>query len=104
VPQLDTEVTRYQMPMKIYDCMAMGKPIVASAVSDQPEVLEGCGMLVPPGESEALAAAIRNLLENPALAAELGRKARARCLDNFTIGHLSERLRGVVEAVVRRGA
>ncbi|MBL9166500.1 MAG: glycosyltransferase [Verrucomicrobiales bacterium] len=104
VPQLDTEVTRYQMPMKIYDCMAMGKPIVASAVSDLPEVLEGCGMLVPPGESEALAAAIRNLLENPALSAELGRKARERCLDNFTIGHLSERLRGVVEAVVRRGA
>ena len=31
IPQLDTEVSRYQMPMKVYDAMAMARPIVASA-------------------------------------------------------------------------
>src|SRR5439155_392446 len=36
IPQLDSEASAYQMPMKVYDAMAAGKPIVASAISDLP--------------------------------------------------------------------
>src|SRR5204862_216187 len=46
IPQLDTEASRCQMPMKVYDCMAMAKPIVASAISDLPSTLDGCGIRV----------------------------------------------------------
>ncbi len=43
----ETIAASHQMPMKVYDAMAMGCPIVATAVSDLPQVLEGCARLVP---------------------------------------------------------
>ena len=104
VPQLDTEPARYQMPMKIYDCMAMGRPIVASAVSDLPRVLEGCGKIVAESEPVSLCAAIQELLENPALARELGARARERCLREFSIPAVAKILRGVVDDVLSRAA
>src|SRR5205814_1060016 len=62
IPQLDTEAGRHQMPIKVFDAMAMGRPIVASAVSDLPDVLVGCGRLVAPGNVDALAGALDDLL------------------------------------------
>jgi glycosyltransferase involved in cell wall biosynthesis len=92
IPQLDTEAASHQMPMKVYDAMAMAKPIVASSVSDLPLVLEGCGRLVPPADVGSLAKAIRGLLENPAEARALGERARARCLKNYSMQHVADAL------------
>src|SRR5207249_11831480 len=61
IPQLDTEAGRYQMPMKVYDCMTMAKPIVASAVTDLPLVLEGCGRVVPPSDVHLVRGALRDM-------------------------------------------
>jgi glycosyltransferase involved in cell wall biosynthesis len=60
--------------------MALGKPIVATEVGGVPELLgEGdAGVLVPPGDSRALADAICALLENPARAHALGEAGRRR--------------------------
>jgi glycosyltransferase involved in cell wall biosynthesis len=60
--------------------MAQGKPIVASRVGGVPELLgEGeAGVLVPPGDSRALADAICELLENPSGARALGEAGRRR--------------------------
>src|SRR5215472_186479 len=41
IPQLATEAARHQMPMKVYDAMAMAKPIVATTVSDLSAALDG---------------------------------------------------------------
>ena len=92
VPQLDTECAQHQMPMKIYDAMAMAKPIVASMVSDLPVALEGCARLVPPGDVRELAAAISGLLENPEEAQALGERARVRCLERFSMRHVADAL------------
>jgi glycosyltransferase involved in cell wall biosynthesis len=102
IPQLDKAPSRYQMPMKVYDCMAMGKPIVASTMSDLPATLDGCASLVPPGDVERLAAAIADLLQNPAKARALGEKARARCLERFSMPKIAEILREVVLRVLDR--
>ncbi len=99
IPQLDTEPARYQMPMKVFNAMAMGKPIVASSVSDLPLVLEGCGRLVPPGDVYELAAAISELLSNPEEARALGEQARARCLESYSVQRIGERLFEVVRKV-----
>jgi glycosyltransferase involved in cell wall biosynthesis len=93
IPQLETEAASHQMPMKAYDAMAMARPIVASMVSDLPTVLEGCARLVPPGDVSSLAKAIRDLLQDPAEAEELGLKARQRCLENYTMQHVAEKLK-----------
>jgi len=102
IPQLDKAPPRYQMPMKVYDCMAMGKPIVASTISDLPATLDGCASLVPPGDVERLAAAIADLLQNPAKARALGEKARARCLERFSMSKIAEILKEVVARVLDR--
>lgn len=102
IPQLDTEGARHQMPMKVYDAMAMGKPIVASTVSDLPLVLDGCAQLVPPGDVNGLAEAIRSLLEMPAKAHALGQRARARCLEEYSIRQVAEKLRGAVDEALKR--
>ena len=101
LPQLDTDAARYQMPMKVYDAMAMARPIVATAVSDLPELLDGCGILVPPGDVAGLAAAIEALLDDPELAATLGERARARVLADYSLDRIAERLHDVVAAVSR---
>jgi glycosyltransferase involved in cell wall biosynthesis len=57
---------------------AYGKPVVASAVGGLPEVVrEGeTGLLVPPGDAQALADALNRLAEDDALAARLSEGAR----------------------------
>jgi glycosyltransferase involved in cell wall biosynthesis len=101
IPQLDKEGARHQMPMKVYDAMAMGKPIVASAVSDLPATLEGCARLVPPGDVGRLTAAIRDLLEHPAEARTLGERARARCLEKYSMRQVADALSEVVNRVIQ---
>lgn len=99
IPQLDSEFARYQMPIKVFDAMAMAKPIVASAVSDLPLVLDGCGRLVPSGDVNRLAEAIADLLANPEEARRLGARARTRCVEEYGRQKIADRLSAVVSGV-----
>ena len=102
IPQLDSEGARHQMPMKVYDAMAMAKPIIASTVSDLPLTLDGCARLVQPGDSKGLAEAIRSLLEDPPEARALGERARKRCLENYTMKRVAEALNQAITKAVAR--
>ena len=84
VPQRATTDTVGQVPAKLFDAMALGRPIVSTAVSMIPEILEGCGVLVRPGDTTALRVALGRLLDDPASAAELGRRARQRCTERYS--------------------
>jgi glycosyltransferase involved in cell wall biosynthesis len=99
IPQLGSEAATHQMPMKVYDAMAMGKPIVASTASDLPQTLHDCARLVPPGDVAALADAIQDLLMDETTARALGERARKRCLENYTMRHVSDRLLEAVRSV-----
>ena len=97
VPQRATSDTVGQVPAKLFDAMALARPIVSSAVSMIPEILEGCGVLVPPGDTVALAAALRRLLDDPAGAGELGRRARERCRERYSFAAARAALFPLVE-------
>jgi len=84
VPQRATTDTLGQVPAKLFDAMALGRPIVSTAVAMIPEILEGCGVLVPPQDPIALRAALGRLPADPAAAAELGRRARQRCAERYS--------------------
>jgi glycosyltransferase involved in cell wall biosynthesis len=60
------------------EAMAMRKPVVATRAGGVPEYfLDGeIGILIPPRDPSALAQAVQKLLDNPQLAAEMGRKGR----------------------------
>ena len=84
VPQRDTSDTRGQVPAKLFDAMALGRPIVSTRVSMIPEILDGCGTLVPPGDVTALARAIEDLIDHPVEAQALGAQARQRCVERYS--------------------
>ena len=73
LPYLDAEHSGV-----LYTGLAFGKPMVVSAVGGFPEVAyAGAARLVPPGDTAALAAALRELVDDPAARAELAAAARA---------------------------
>jgi glycosyltransferase involved in cell wall biosynthesis len=64
-------------PLALLEAMAAGVPLVATRVGGVPELVpEGTGLLVGPGDPAALAAAIRRLLDDPALARTQAEAAR----------------------------
>jgi glycosyltransferase involved in cell wall biosynthesis len=73
------------MSNALLEYMAAGRAVVATAVGAAPDVIvDGVhGLLVPPGDAAALAAAIDRLLREPHLAARLGQAARARALQHY---------------------
>jgi glycosyltransferase involved in cell wall biosynthesis len=73
------------MPNAVLEYMAGGRPIVATAVGATPELIEDGthGLLVPPGDSAALARAIGRLLADPGLARRLGEAARWRARERY---------------------
>ncbi len=67
----------YTSPMKLFEYMASGTPIVASDVPSLKEILhEGSALFVPPNDPEALAQGISQLLKNETLSTKLARRAR----------------------------
>jgi glycosyltransferase involved in cell wall biosynthesis len=97
VPQRATTDTLGQVPAKLFDAMALGRPIVTTTVSMIPEILEGCGLMVPPGDVGALAGAIRRLVDEPETASALGRRARARCIAEYSFTAARARLLPLIE-------
>lgn len=73
-----------QIPAKIFDAMAMAKPIIATRISDLPQILKGCGFIVEPNNVSQLAENIRYVLSNPKIAIEMGRKAREKCIEKYS--------------------
>ena len=84
VPQRETPDTRGQVPAKLFDAMALGRPVVSTRVSMIPEVLDGCGLVVEPGNVRALAAAIVQLVDDKTEAQALGARARERCVERYS--------------------
>jgi glycosyltransferase involved in cell wall biosynthesis len=71
----------------LLDAMACGKPIVATTAGGMPEVVEdgATGLLVPPRDHQAMAAAIVTLLTSPDLRARMGAAGLARVRARFSV-------------------
>ena len=91
--------------MVALEAMERGRPVIASAVGGLPEIVdEGrTGLLVPPGDVEALVRAIAELADDPARAAGMGQAGRARALDGFSQERCTERIAVLYETALAGG-
>ena len=72
-------------PYSVIEAMACERAVVASDVGGVGEALEDCGLLVKARDVDGFAAAVRQLLDDPALRARLARRGRQRVLDEFRL-------------------
>lgn len=95
--------TLVHSPLKLYESMACGVPVVGSDVAGIAEVIaeSRCGLVVAPGNAMALAGALTRLAENPALAAEMGARGRAAAVDRYSWRARSRQRAEVVERVAK---
>ena len=81
-------------PTVLLEAMAAARPVVATSVGGIPEIVADgqTGLLVEPGDPEALAAAVGGLVADPRIASALGRAGAARARAHFSTARWTERL------------
>lgn len=87
----------------ILEGMAMGKPVIATAVGGNPElVIPGeTGLLIPPEDPQNLADAILHLLQDPDRARAMGQAARRRIEEHFTLERMAEQTDQFYQAIMQ---
>lgn len=90
------------LPLTLLEAMIRGRAVVASAVGGVPEVVEDgvSGLLVPPGDAAALAAALAHVHARPREAEALGAEAMRRIRDEHTWARVVERFEAVYDEVL----
>ncbi len=86
------------------EAMAASKPVVATSVGGLPEsILEGdTGLLVPPENPEALAAALGKLADSPELRGRMGASGRERVEQYFTLDAMMEEITGLYAKIASK--
>jgi len=96
----------YFSPLKVYEYLAAGLPVVASAVGQIPSILDHgvTGLVVPPGDPEALASALEDLCSDRATRERMGRAARAVAVERHDWSRVLDRVLAALpaEGAVRR--
>ena len=92
LPQL-ADAADLVMPSKLTGMLASGRAIVATALPRTQlfEVLQGTGMVTPPGGVDAFVSALLRLVESPALRARLGQAARSYAVSRLDREEILER-------------
>ena len=84
------------------EALLMGKGVVASNVGGLPDTVRHgqTGLLVPPGDPAALAAAVATLIADPAMRQEMGRRGRQECLRRFDINTTTAQVEALYRAAL----
>lgn len=95
----------YFSPLKVFEYMAAGKPIVASAIGQINEILthKETALLVPPGDSEALSIALRQIKSDASLGKRLAQNSAAEVEEKHQWRHRIERITEIIESLKSNG-
>ena len=98
---IDAEGNTETQGVALLEAMAAGLPVIASAVGGIPETLgTAAAALVPPGDADALAAAIRDHLGDPDRGAARSRAGRERVLAHYQPAQWLDRLEALYQSLV----
>jgi len=86
----------------ILEAMALGKPVVATDVGGNGELINhgDTGFLIPLGDEEALAEAIMTLLQDTERAQAMGRRAKQKVDSQFSVSNMVRRYQNIYEATL----
>lgn len=102
VPQRDTPAALAQFPLKLTDGMSMGKPVLATSVGDIPQILGDTGYLVEPESPDQIATQLGRIFQDLDEAHRKGLRARARCVEHYSIEAMASRLETVLAEVLSK--
>lgn len=100
----DSPVFETVIPSKIFEAMALRRPIVLGVRGEARRIVveEGdCGLAFPPEDAEAMVASLRRLMDDPALAKRLGENGRAFVEREYRRTELAERMLRRLEALAQ---
>lgn len=91
-------------PISLLEAMACGKPVIATQVGGIPEIIDHgkSGMLVASQDSAALYETLRTMIEQAPIRVALGKAARARVLQHFTLEKQADETRAFYENFSRQ--
>lgn len=93
------------LPLAALEGMAAGVPLVATQVGGLPTLLErGAGLLVPPADPAALAAALDQLIDDVDHRSRLAEAGRARVRERYSFDGMVDRVQQVYESVLASSA
>jgi glycosyltransferase involved in cell wall biosynthesis len=96
------------LPLSVLEAMASARPVIATAAGGTAEVVHDrvTGLLVSPGDPNALAIAIRELVDNPSFATQLARAGRELVRREFSSAATARSVMDVYDELLagRRGA
>jgi glycosyltransferase involved in cell wall biosynthesis len=103
VAPYDPHPSFYFSPLKIYEYMAAGLPVVASRVGQIPETIRHgeTGLLCPAGDAAAIAETLERLAHDPGLRTRLGKDARRLVLADHTWGAVAGRILALADESLR---
>jgi glycosyltransferase involved in cell wall biosynthesis len=99
IPQKKTPFSQSQIPAKIFDAMAMAKPIISTSVSDIPFILEDAGWIVEPDNPCILSKTIRYVVNHPFEATQKGLKANQKFKSEFSWDSIRTKLVKVIKDI-----
>ncbi|CAN5190853.1 hypothetical protein BH09PAT2_BH09PAT2_01460 [soil metagenome] len=102
LPQKKSPATVGQIPAKVFDAMALGKPIIASDVSDLPLILKDCGLIFKAEDSADLQNRIEFVLQNPNEAKILGIKAKEKFNTLYSFDSVEKNLFKIVDTIIQK--
>jgi glycosyltransferase involved in cell wall biosynthesis len=104
VPLRKTELFQSVLPSKIFEILAMARPLLLSVDGEARALVEasGAGVYVPPEDASAMAETILRLAQDPAACRAMGDRGRAYVAEHFDRKRLAVRYLGILQAVATR--
>ena len=98
------ELRAHFSPLKMYETLACGVPMIVSDFPGQAELVRrhSCGIVVPPSDPAAIAAAVKELAANPSDAQAMGERGRVAVVREHSWQHRADETLSVIHAVIHR--
>jgi glycosyltransferase involved in cell wall biosynthesis len=90
------------MPNVLMEAMHYARPVIAFSVGGVPELIDSpvSGIIVPPNDITEMSSAALQLLQNPQKAESIGRAARERIINNFSVAHMAKQVESYLQSLL----